>query len=762
MGWFRRTDTRRPTRLTPVAEAMEPRLLYSADLAAGLMLAATLEPAAEQRTLSETGEYETAVSVSAATGISSSAIAIAYAATPLVFEAVPQMTAESADFVARGSGYGIALDSGGANLTFATSAGQRTVQLQLAGAHADVKAEGGDLLASTSNYLLGSNASQWRTAIANYGSVVYREVYDGVDVRYYGNQRQLEYDFIVAAGADAGAISLRFGGVERMEVVANGDLVLRVAGTDSEVRFKAPVSYQRGEWGLEAVASRYEIRADGSIGFVLGDYDHARELVIDPVLDYATYFGSAGIEAATGVAVDSAVNVYITGRTTGGAGTLASNGGPGGGTDDIFVTKFSPDLSTLIWSTRIGGTGDEQANAIAVDAAGSVVVTGWTQSANFPTLAASQGAISGTQDAVVFKLDATGTALVFSTYFGGTAATDSGNAVVLDAVGNVYAAGQVSYAGGVVNPLHGTTDNAFLNKYSAVGAVLYQTQYGGLQADSATGVAVDTLGGAYLVGNTRSNNLTIVNGHDITLNGADDGFLARFDVTGGSVVYSTYVGGSRADTSSAVAIDGAGLAYVVGNSTLITTADFVITPGALQPRAALPNFTTAGYLRVVNTGLVGAASLVYSTYLGGSNNVAAMGPDQPSGVVLSGGRVVVVGHTDSSNFPITADALQSTNTGKAMFVAVINPAGAGSADLDYGTYYGSGMAVGGVTANASGVYIAASTSTAGLSKPGGFRAAPLGQAALIVHVNLGTTNAAPVNTVPVAQAVNEDTALVFG
>src|SRR5205085_5661087 len=331
--------------------------------------AATDAAAPEVRTLTSTGEYVARSTMSAQAAATSS-----YLSSSLAFAAD---TGKGA-YTAYGSGYGIALDGGQASLTLVTADGLRNVTLQLQGASSAPQGEGEGLLATRSNVIAGNDPSKWATDVANYGSVVYRGVYDGVDVRYYGNQRQLEYDFIVAPGADAAQVALRFDGVSGATVADNGDLVLQVTGSAGEVRFRAPVSYQRAADGsMEAVASRYEVRADGSIGFVLGDYDHSRELVIDPVLDYASYFGTSGNEDAPAVAVDSSGNVYITGRTNSNAAPLnnaVTSGGGGGG--DIYVAKFSPDLSTLLFSTRIGGAGDEQGNAIAVDVSGNIVVIG--------------------------------------------------------------------------------------------------------------------------------------------------------------------------------------------------------------------------------------------------------------------------------------------------------------------------------------------------------------------------------------------------
>ncbi|MDB5948100.1 MAG: hypothetical protein JWQ33_3126, partial [Ramlibacter sp.] len=373
--------------------------------------------------------------------------------------------------------------------------------------------------------------------------------------------------------------------------------------------------------------------------------------------------------------------------------------------------------------------------------AGNVVVTGWTRSGDFPTVAASDNTISGGQDAVVFKLNAAGSALVYSTYFGGTGATDAGNAVAVDAAGNAYVAGQGSDSG-LLSPLlalvFGTSDNAFVNKYASNGTLGYSKLLGGSANDLATGVAVGNAGDVYIVGNTQSTNMSVVGAEKTTLGGAIDGFLTHLDASGSTVLYSTYVGAGDADTLTGVAVDGTGKAYVVGETRARNNIAFTVTANAWRPTTTVNNADT-GFLRIYDTNQTGAASLVYSSYVGGS------GTDRPTGVVFTNGRIVVVGQAASTDFPVTADAAQSTNAGSSMFVAEINPAVAGVAALDYGTYYGTGMTVGGVAATSTGVYVASNTSTAGLAKAGGNSTVIAGQDALVTGFTLATVpNAAPV------------------
>ncbi|MBC5783734.1 SBBP repeat-containing protein [Ramlibacter sp. USB13] len=702
---------------------MEPRLLFSADIAAGLALAASADVAVEQRTLTSAGEYA---------GSTAQGQAATYAAMPLAFEQNVGQHRAGIDFTAYGSGYAIGLGGGEAWLSLAGEQGQNIVHLDLQGAREDVQAEGEGLLAARSNVYVGDDAAAWRTAIANYGSVLYRGVYEGVDLRYYGAQRQLEYDFVVAAGADADAIRLRFDGVESATIAADGDLVLRLQGSEAELRFQAPVSYQRGEQGREAVASRYAIHEDGSIGFELGAYDRARELVIDPVLDYASYLGGSGGENATGIAVDAAGRIYITGRTASsdfpaaGGGTVMGSGGNG----DMYVARFDPTLTTLQYTTRIGGSfvllggaGDEQGKAIAVDGSGNVVVTGWTSSSNFPTTAnAPDKTLNGAQDGVVVKLDASG-ALQFSTYVGGNAGSDSANAVVVDAAGNFYVAGQMSDSGlltGLLSDLLGSSDNAFVQKYSPTGSLLFDKLFGGNALDSATGLALNG-SQLFMVGNTQSANVPMVNAYQPALANTIDGFLARLSTATGDVQYATYVGSTEDDTVTGVATDAGGKAYLVGVTRGRNTNPLATTAGAWRTTSPVNNADT-GFLRIYDTTAPVAGQLVYSTYLGG-NDV-----DRPTGLTVAKGRVVVVGNATSTAGLATTGALDASNNGQAMYVAVIHPVGGGASDLEYATYYGQGMSTGGVLVRGNDAYVVATTSTAGQGSTGAAQSAPGGGA----------------------------------
>ena len=359
---------------------------------------------------------------------------------PLAFEVNAGQSDADVDFLARGNGYTVWLTDGDAVIGLQNETGGYAVRLDLRGANDDPAASGENLLESKSNYLMGTE-DQWRRDVANYAAVRYDEVYDGIDLRYYGNQRQLEYDFIVKAGADAGAIRFDFEGAQGVSIDANGNLILSLGETGQSIAFQAPVAYQDGPAGREWVTSRYQLLDDGSVGFEVGSYDTSRELVIDPVLAYGTYVGGSGGEQIWNMDADAAGNVYVTGYTA--STDLPGAGAYAGGLGDIFVSKLTPTLG-LSWSTYIGGSGDDQGYGIAVDAASNVYVAGYTTSTNFPLVSPYQSTLEGGQDAFALKLNASGTGLIYSTLLSSSGNADIGYGVAVDSSNSAYVAGYVS------------------------------------------------------------------------------------------------------------------------------------------------------------------------------------------------------------------------------------------------------------------------------------------------------------------------------
>ncbi len=627
------------------------------------------------------------------------AISASYGQLPLSFEPNQGQTDSQVSFLSRGSGYALFLTPNEAVLNLQTPAARTAagvaasqaaagdvLQMQLIGANATPSVVGTDQLAGTSNYLIGNDPSQWHTDIPNFARVEENGIYPGVDLVYYGNQRQLEYDFTVAPGADAGVIRLAFQGADSMALDNEGNLVLHSAGGD--VVEQAPVLYQEISDTRQAVAGHYVMEENGQVGFAVGTYDRTQPLVIDPTLSYSTYLGGEGIDAGESIAVDSAGDAYVTGITRSTdfptANPLQPANGSGGGQADAFVVKLNPAGSALIYATYLGGSGFDKGSGIAVDSAGDAYVTGATESTDFPTKnplqPANAPAGSGaSNNAFVAKLNPDGSALIYSTYLGGSGGDDAGEGIALDTAGDAYVTGDTNSTDfPTKNPLQPTIGRGggFLAKLNADGsALVYSTYVGG----SATAVAVDSAGDAYITGNTGSAALTTKNPLQPTDGGITNAFVSEYNADGSAPVYSSYLGGSDEDIGRGIAVDAAGDAYVTGQT---DSGDFP-TKNPLQ--SALGNQEDVQISDAFVAEIAaGGSALVYSTYLGGNQIDVAFGI-----AVDAAGDAYVIGTTYSSDFP-TKDALQPTLAGAAYedadaFVAEL---GAGGSDLVYSTYLG--------------------------------------------------------------------------
>ena len=609
-----------------------------------------------------------------------------YGRIPLSFEANCGTTDASVDFLARGPGYLLTLSPTAATLAMRAPAEKQmpdnpappsVLRMNLVGAKPDAPVHGEGLLQGTVNYLTGNDPTQWRTNIPTFGRVHYEEVYPGIDLVYYGNQRRLEYDFVVGPGRDPEAIALDFGSAAAPEIdPATGDLLLRVG--DETLRQHAPVTYQETDGTRRTVASRYAMRGDGRIGFAVGEYDRNAPLVIDPVLEYSTY------TPAGKMALDAAGNAYI-------AGVDSSTG-------DVLVSKLNATGTALVYSTNFGGTSGDTGYAIAVDAAGSAYVTGRTASLDFPLVNPIQDTRGGGTgyglDAFVTKLSPAGDTLVYSTYLGGDS-RDNGYGIAVDAEGSAYVSGftestnfpvanafQPAFAGGL--------DDAFLSKINPDGsALVYSTYLGGsgpestnLQSfDAGAGiyVAVDSSGSACVTGRTFSLDFPILNAVQETNGGpgvVQDAFVSKFTPAGTALVFSTYLGGDRDDRGFGIAVDPAGNVYVTGDT---HSADFP-TFAALQPMISEGQFANGD---VFVTKFTPAGAFVYSTYLGGNFD------DVGSAIAAdAAGNAYVTGSTESSDFP-TVDAFQRARIGgfNDAFFAKINAEGSA---LVYSSYLGGG------------------------------------------------------------------------
>ena len=553
--------------------------------------------------------------------------------------------------------------------------------MNLVGANPDASVTGLDQLPGTSNYFIGNDPSQWHTNIANYGQVEYQGVYPGVNLVYYGNQQQLEYDFVVAPGADPGSIRLSFQGADSISLDDQGNLVLATGSGD--VLEHAPVVYQEVGGARQAVAGQFVLLGQDEVGFQIGTYDAGLPLTIDPVLSYSTYLGGSGGDQANAIAVDGSGNAYVTGNTSSTdfpttAGAFQTSLG---GNGNAFVTKLNATGTALIYSTYLGG-GD--GSGIAVDGSGNAYVTGHTSSTNFPRRpAAFQTSFAGgtydAQNAFVTKLNATGTALIYSTYLGGSGSGvngDDGTGIAVDGSGNAYVTGfsestnfpttagafQTSYGGGY---------DAFVTKLNATGtALIYSTYLGGSTTDVGQGIAVDGSGNAYVTGTTSSTNFpTTAGAYQTSYGGNSNAFVTKLNATGTALIYSTYLGGNGNDYAQAIAVDGSGNAYVTG---VTSSTNFPTTAGAFQTSYG------GNYNAFVTKLNATGTALIYSTYLGGNNN------DTAAVIAVDGsGNAYLTGVTGSTNFPTTTGAFQTSGNGA--FVTKLNATGTA---LIYSTYLG--------------------------------------------------------------------------
>jgi hypothetical protein len=586
----------------------------------------------------------------------------------------------------------------------------------------------------TSNYFIGNDPKKWRTAVPNYAKVQYQDVYPGVDLVYYGNQRQLGYDFVVAPGADPRAIKLDFTGTAGkpakghdrtsfLRIEHNGDLLVRLNGR--EVSFHKPTAYQllsdsakaaSGSLAKETVEAGYVLQANGQVGIRLAHYDVTRALTIDPILlQYSSILGGSSFEDGLAIAVDSSGNAYVAGETESSdfptvhqiAGAcLGLCGTVGNG--DVFVTKVNAAGSALVYSSYIGGSAYDEALGVAVDSSGNAYVTGTTFSSDFPTLHQIAGAClglcgTGNPDVFVTKINAAGSALVYSSYIGGSA-QETAYGVAVDSSGSAYLTGttystdypMVNQIPGACQGSCGTLGNAavFVTKINAAGsALVYSSYIGGSGGEQAQSVAVDSSGNAYLTGQTQSSDFPIVNqipGACLGTCGtgqfpAGDVFVTKVNAAGSALVYSSYIGGSDVDTAHGVAVDRFGNAYVTG---VTQSSDF---PRVHQiPGACLGSCGASGNgdVFVTRTNAAGSA-LIYSSYIGGS------GLDLATGVAVDRfGNAYVTGDTDSTDFPIVNQipgacvGLCGNGAGDVFLTKISSAAAPGALPLVFSSYIG--------------------------------------------------------------------------
>ena len=621
---------------------------------------------------------------------------VSYGRLPLAFELNQGQSDASVDYLAHGQGYALYLTPNEATFSLRAPAASTgaVVRMDIEGANARAHASGVDTLPGVSNYFVGSDPAHWHTRIPNYGKVQYSSVYPGVDLVYYGNQRQLEYDFIVAPGADPSRIAVGFQGVQALEVNQAGDLILKTNGSDL-IQHK-PVIYQTVDGQRRVVAGSYVVQGTRA-SFKVARYDHTRPLIIDPTLSYSTYFGGKDFDYGDSIAVDASGNAYVTGLIYS-AGSPFTSDRPFGlgswcptqGNGDAFIAKLNHNGTQLLYSTYLGGSGEDIGHGIAVDANGDAYVTGVTRSQDFPT---TRGALqskfgSGAiQNAFVARLNAYGE-LSYSTYLGGKA-SDVGQAIAVDSRENAYVTGYTSSgnfpttSGALQRSLNGL-QNTFVTKLNANGSALeYSTFLGGNDYDFGFGIAVNQQGNAYVTGTTwgifTSTFPTTSKAYQTAYSGGGDAFVSKLSTDGSALVYSTFLGGNGYDGGRSIALDASGNAYVTG----FTQSNAFPTTAAVVQSAL--NGTEDAFVTKLNSD---GSALAYSTYLGGS------GIDASYGIAVgANGYAYVTGFTVSPDFPTTTAAIQTYNgTGREPFVAALNATGS---HLAYSTYLGGSNGDGG-------------------------------------------------------------------
>lgn len=691
-------------------------------------------------------------------GAAGATFSASYGMVPLQFEANEGQAPQDVLFLSHGPGYSLYLTSSQAvlvlaksdtdrkphlpaNLAIGSTQAQAEASTQVHGVALSMRLVGGprmspaggvEKLPGVANYFIGNDPVKWHTNVPTYAKVHYREAYPGVDLFYYGNQHQLEFDFVVAPGIDPNKITLEFQGVEKLEIDARGDLVLHTSA--GGIHQRKPYIYQVVDGKRRPIDGGYVLKGPQRVGFKVFAYDTSQRLVIDPVLAYSTFLGGGGSgsqNGGSGIAVDSAGNAYVTGYTT--SANFPTTSGAFQSTDlplvmgsgDAFVTKLNPTGTGVVYSTYFGGNDVDFGNGVAVDANGNAYVTGATRSVNYPTTPlAFQLTKRGPTDTVSLAafltiLNPSGNSLVYSTYLGGSAFTinnpgtnrrcgdSTGNGIAVDSSGNAYVTGSTTSLDfpttfgafqSTVNFSGADCPNhPFVTKINPANtALVYSTYLAGSSYDLGYGIAVDGDGNAFVTGSTLSADFPVTSGAvQPTLAGPSDCFITKVNSLGAGLVYSTFLGGSGNDSASAIAVAANGNAFVTGNT---RSVDFPTTAQGFQLNFAggSGNAPTDAFVTKLNpTG----SGLLYSTYLGGSDN------DYGAGIAVdASGNAYLTGLTYSATFPTTGGAPQSIYRGGGdAFITKIDPTGS---VLIYSTFlggspsfgsngqdYGSGIAV---------------------------------------------------------------------
>ena len=544
-----------------------------------------------------------------------------------------------------------------------------------------------DRLPFNNNFFLGSDAEQWRTDVPSYGGIVYRDLYEGIDLYLRPSTNGMKYEFHVHAGADPGAIAMTYEGVSSLDV---SESVVRVQTTLGVIEDSAPISYQ-GDGAT--VRCPFTSRDGRSVGFLCESWNRSEDLVIDPLV-YSTLIGGMSGEFGDSIAIDSAGNAYVAGwtvstdfPTTPGAFDIGLN------QSDGFVLKLSPTGGSLLYSTYIGGSDGDDIKGLGIDSAGNAYVAGETSSMDFPVTAGAYDTVHSpppSNDAFVTKLNPLGNSLSYSTLLGG-GSDDEPFSLAVDDAGEAYVAGWTSSTDFPVTPgsydtvFNSAGNDGFVTRLSPDGsALVYSTFLGGNGTDCILSIAVNVLGEAYVTGWTRSSDFPTTPGSfDSTYGGNQDGFVTKLDASGSRLLFSTYLGGGDEDSGGSIAVGPQRDAYVTGWT---FSPDFPVTPDAFDITCGIHgdcDFNGISYIMDAFATRLNFSGdrLAYSTYLGGS------AADEGTGLAIdSDGKAYVAGYSSSADFPVTSGTFDSTLSGRYdVFATKLNTTGDA---VNYSTFLG--------------------------------------------------------------------------
>ncbi len=652
----------------------------------------------------------------------------AYRRRPLTFEVNRGQTDSRVRFLSRRGSFTLFLTSNQAvietvkpmgTLTSSAAGGRSILTMTWMGANRHPKIEGIGETQGHTNYLVGNNPADWHTGIPSYTRVQYHEIYRGVDVTYYSEGSQLEYDLLLSPGSHPERIGLRFSGAANPRLSPAGDLILNSGS--GRVVLHRPVVYQKTASGREIISAKYVLKSRNQIGFKIGTYNHARALVIDPELTYSSYLGGSGDDDAARVAVDPDGNAYLVGWSTSlDFPTANPFQATAAGSTNAFIAKLNPELpgsASLVYSTYLGGSGTNIGRGVAVDSLGQVYVSGDTNAADFPVTTGAyqtscklQGGTCST-DVFATKLNAAGNALLYSTYVGGSG-TEFGFVVAIDGAGHIFLGGntdssdfpvttgayQTTFGGGPAN--YGDAFVAELNPAgNGASDLLYASYLGGSGSEATWGIAVDSLGSVYLAGSTTSSDFPVTaSGYQSTYSGGSssvgDGFIAKLNPAGlgkSDLMYSTFFGGSMDDRVEGIALDSSNLVYVTGYT---QSSDFPVTPAtAFQPTfgggACFGAPCADAFIAKLDPSEFGSSSLLYSTFFGGSSI------DLGHAIALdSTGLVYITGETTSTDLPLTNPIQTQCASGCTplpltdVLIAKLDLSKPGTSGLLFSTYLG--------------------------------------------------------------------------